>query len=76
MHDNTNFYYHPTVFSSPMEIRVMSEIFNHYITICAEAKVSEYLNLHTHTARRNVLKCKRYHCHREPTPFEFAVCLN
>jgi hypothetical protein len=44
--------------------------------ICAQAKVSEYINLHTYTAKRLELRIRRMLGKDLDLPFEFVHCLN
>jgi hypothetical protein len=76
IHEFGSFYYHPTLLSGKQEILVIQEIFDHYYKTCAQAKVSEYLDLNQYTQKRSVVKCRAFYRSMQSKPFEFASCLN
>jgi hypothetical protein len=74
--ESPSFYYHPTAIAAPNEVSIITELFAHYIKMCAESKASEYLDLNNYTQKRSVHKCRAFLRSESPKPFEFSVCLN
>jgi hypothetical protein len=71
-----SFYYNPTLLSGKYEMRVIQIMFEHYVKKCAEAKVSEYLDLNNYKQIRSVSKCRAILRAWHAPAFEFSVCLN
>ena len=76
IHEFGPFYYQPTLLSSPLEASVIQQYFEHVYSICAQSKVSEYLDFNNYTNKRSVVKCRAILRGTIPKPFEFACCLN
>jgi hypothetical protein len=74
--EESSYYYNPLLLSSENEVKVFIEYFTHAIKTCAEAKVSEYLDLNHYTQKKSIHKCRAFLRNDIKKPFEFSVCLN
>jgi hypothetical protein len=62
--------------SSVNELQHIVGLFAHLEISCAEAKVSEYLNINNYSKKRSVVKCRAFLRGNNRKPFEFSYCLN
>jgi hypothetical protein len=74
--EQSSYYYNPLLISVANEMDIFTEYFSHAIKMCAEAKVSEYLDLNHYTQKKSVHKCRAFLRNDIKKPFEFSVCLN
>ncbi|MCX8470712.1 MAG: hypothetical protein RLZZ118_1711 [Bacteroidota bacterium] len=62
--------------SSVQELQHIVAMFAHLEITCAEAKVSEYLNINNYAKKRSVVRCRAILRGNSRKPFEFSYCLN
>jgi hypothetical protein len=68
--------YRPGLLSSKHEKQLLYNLFEMFQKKCAQAAVSEYMNLHNYTLNKQQIKIRKMLGMYQWPPFEFVHCLN
>jgi hypothetical protein len=73
---NASCIYRPGLLSGKHEKQLLYNMFERFQKKCAQAPVSEYMNLHNYKINKQQIKIRKMLGMSQWPPFEFVYCLN